>query len=117
MDNPSADQAPSQPARRPVAITVICIIGFIGALFAIPILLSGAASSIGSWYPPFLAISTVAGFASMVGMWLMRKWGVYLYAALTVIGQVVVIAMGLWTVISLVIPAIVAGIGFANLSK
>ena len=41
----------TQTTARPVAITVICILGFIGAALAIPLIFSAAAREIGAWYP------------------------------------------------------------------
>ncbi|MFY9985147.1 MAG: hypothetical protein WAK31_10325 [Chthoniobacterales bacterium] len=47
-------ESPSAAAKgRPVIITIICILAFIGVLFAIPLVFSSYASQIGSWYPPF----------------------------------------------------------------
>src|SRR5262245_41548280 len=110
--------APTEGApKRPIAITIICVIGFIGSAFAIPLIFTDLAASVGAWYPPFLAASAGVGFASMGGMWMMRKWGVYLYAALTALAQVVMAVMGVWTVGSVVIPGAVIAIGFANLAK
>ena len=109
------NDTPSNP--RPVAITVICILGFIGAALAIPLIFSSGASAIGAWYPPYLALSSVIGLVCMIGLWQMRKWAVYLYTAFCVLNQVVLMAMGVWTIFALVIPAIVIAIGFAYISK
>jgi hypothetical protein len=104
-------------AQRPVAITVICILGFIGAALSIPLIFSNAASNIASWYPPFLGLSAVVGLISMIGLWKMKKWGVLLYAAMGVVVQVVLFSTHLWTPFSLLFPVIIVAIGFAYLSK
>jgi len=98
---------PPGTAERPVAITVICIIGFIGALLAMPIVFSDAAAAIGAWYPPYLGFSAAVGAGCMIGMWLMKKWGAYGYTAFTAINQVVMLVMGVWGIAALVIPGIV----------
>lgn len=109
--------APAEKAKRPVAITVICVLGFIGAALSVPVIFSSVAQSIGAWYPPYLAFSSVVGLACMVGLWLMKKWAVFTYTALLVINQVVLMAMGVWNIFALVIPLIVVVIAFMNLSK
>jgi len=43
-------------ATRPTAITVICVIGFIGGLFTIPLIFTDIARNIGAWYPPYLCL-------------------------------------------------------------
>ncbi len=103
--------------KRPIAITVICIMGFIGAVFTIPLLFSNAAKLIGNWYPPYLGLSAVVGIISMVGLWKMKKWAAYLYAAFVVINQIVLLVMGVWNILALLMPAVVTVIAFAHIRK
>jgi hypothetical protein len=105
--------------QRPTAITVICVLGFIGAgvsLLALPMILSHA-SMFPGWYLPYLCLSAVVGLTLMVGMWKMKKWGAIGYAGFTALNQVVLLVGGLWTIGALIIPAIVAGIALSNVSK
>jgi hypothetical protein len=112
------DSAPdtAQPGR-PVPITILCVVCAIGAVFAIPIIFSGVARSIGAWYPPCLALAAVVGAVCTVGFWLMRRWALYLYTAMFVINQIVLLTMGVWTIMSVILPAIAMGIGFAYFSR
>jgi len=107
----------TQTTPRPVAITIICILGFIGAALTLPLIFSDMARGIGAWYPPYLGFSAVAGLICMVGMWKMKKWSVFAYTALVIVNQVVLFSMGVWNPFALLIPAIVIAIAFANLSK
>lgn len=109
--------APAEKAKRPIAITIICVVGFIGAALAIPLIFSPTARGIGAWYPPYLAFCSVVGLACMVGLWLMRKWAVFLYTGLTAVNQVVLLAMGVWNPLALALPLIVVVVAFINLSK
>ncbi len=93
--------------RRPTSITVICVIGFIGALAAVPLLCSPMAERIGSWYPPYLALSAIIGVVCMAGLWMMRKWAAYTYAGFVILNQVVLLAKGAWNIMALIIPAVV----------
>ena len=107
----------TQTNQRPVAITIICILGFIGAALSVPLIFSTAAANIGGWYPPLLGISAVIGLICMIGLWKMKKWAVFLYTALCVVIQVILFTMHLWTPFSLLFPAIIIAISFAYLSK
>jgi len=102
---------------RPIAITIICVLGFIGAALTIPMIFTAAAGNIGSWYPPYLALTAVIGLVCMIGLWRMMKWAVFAYTAFVVVNQIVLMAMGVWTILALLIPAVVIAIGFAYLSK
>ena len=103
--------------NRPTVITVICILGFIGAALTIPLIFSNATRSIGSWYPAYLGASAVVGLICMVGLWKMKKWAVFLYTLLAAVNQVVLFSMAVWNPFALLIPVVIIAIGFANLSK
>jgi hypothetical protein len=109
-DQPTGDLA---KMKRPLAITIICIISFIGAVFIIPVIFSDLAKQVGSWYPPYLAFSTIVSFACMVGLWQLKKWAAYTYTGLVVLNQIVLQTMGVWNIMSLIIPAIVIVVALA----
>jgi hypothetical protein len=114
----TTDSTPSEaPAGRPIPITILCVVSAIGVVFCIPLIFSDAARSIGAWYPPSLAASAIIGAVCTVGFWLMRRWALYLYTAMMVINQIVLLAMGVWMIKALILPAIVVGIGFAYFSR
>jgi len=80
--------------KRPGIITAICILGFVGAAFTIPMIFSDIAKSIGTWYPPYLAFSVVFGLVCMIGLWMMKKWSIIAYTVFAAINQVSLIAIG-----------------------
>ena len=103
--------------KRPTAITVICVLGFIGAAFTIPLIFSDIAGQIGSWYPLYLGLSAIIGLVCMVGLWQMKKWAAYTYTGFVGLNQIVLLTMGVWNVMALLIPAIVVGIALTHLKK
>jgi hypothetical protein len=113
------DQTNENPysKKRPTAITVICVIGFIGAVFTIPLIFSDIAGQIGSWYPPYLGLSAVLGLVCMIGLWKMKKWAAHTYTGFVALNQVVLLEMGVWTIMSLIIPGIVIGIALTHVDK
>lgn len=103
--------------KRPTAITVICIIGFVGAILAIPMIFSDIARQVGSWYPSYLGLSSVIGLICLIGLWKMKKWAAYTYTGFVALNQVVLLAMGVWSIMALIIPSIVIGIALAHVNK
>jgi hypothetical protein len=105
--------------NRPASITVVCIIGFLSfglSLLAIPSLLGRTASTYGPGYVPFWLISVTLTVVSLIGMWKMRRWGVYLYAGLFALGVVVGLVFKLpFTVLGVVVPLAIIGLGFAHI--
>ncbi len=92
---------------RPWPITVLCVLGCIGAAFSIPQFFSPTAQKIGAWYLPYLGFSVALGLVCMLGLWKMKKWGAYTYAGLVILNQIVLYMSGLWDVQALVLPAVV----------
>ncbi len=117
METSTPPPSATTTTSRPTAITVICVIGFIGGLFVIPLIFTDIARNIGAWYPPYLAFSAVVGFVCMVGLWKMRRWAVFTYTGLVALNQIVMLAMGARNVFALLIPGFVIAIGFTHLSK
>jgi hypothetical protein len=116
------EQAPRQSAEvpgeeRPVVITIICVLGLIGALPSAVVAFTETARQIAPWYPALLGVSTVVGAACMVGLWFMRKWAVYTYTAFAVIVQAIMLATGLWSPLALILPAIVIAAMFFYLPR
>ena len=107
----------SEKKDRPTAITVICVLGFIGGAIVIPMTFSKLARDIGSWYPPYLGLSGILGFICMLGLWNMKKWAVYIYTGFFIINQIVLMMMGLWSISAILMPGIVIGIAFSHLNK
>jgi hypothetical protein len=110
-------QAVGSARKRPVAITVICVISFIGAAVAVPMIFSDTARSIAPWYPALRGFSAVIGLVCTIGLWMMRKWAVYTYTAFAAVNQVILLATGLWNPLALIIPAIVIVVMFIYVSK
>ena len=102
---------------RPVLITIICLLCLVGAIFIIPLILSERARNIGPWYPTYLAVSAIVGTISMAGLWLMKKWAVYLYTGFVIFNQFVLLVMGVWNINAIIIPGVVITIGFIYLNR
>src|SRR6478736_2801392 len=71
------EQSPDSSAKaaggRPAVITIICVVGFISGLFT---------------------LITVATHADDIGLFNMRRWGLYTYAGLCIGNQILKLAMG-----------------------
>lgn len=84
--------SPSIDAKghRPLAITIVCILGFLGLAVVLLGLMNSsirerAINEFGILPMIFSVIIGLAGAGGLIGCWLMRKWGVYLYTAAQVI--------------------------------
>ncbi len=53
----------------------------------------------------------------MVGLWMMKKWAVYVYTGFVAINQIALFLMGFWNVFALLMPAVIIFFAFKNISK
>jgi hypothetical protein len=102
-------EASPAASERPVAITVICVISAIGIVLSIIGLLSGSAmlTAIAAWYPFWAAASIIVGAVCTYGLWMMQKWALFLYTAMFVVNQIILLMLGAWSIFGLVIPLVV----------
>jgi len=105
----------STAPKRPAAITAICVLGALGVA-GIAYLFSTGRLEGPDWYMPYLVATAVVGLIAMFGMFQMRRWGVYLYAGMFAVNQVVLFSTGLWTAASIIAPVIVIGVAVMYLS-
>lgn len=106
------------PAKRPVVITVMTILGFIGIAAVIAIFFTDNVSIVGHWYPPYLAVSALIGFICMLGFWNMKKWALFAYIIFFVTNQVVIYIMGIWNFqFGFIVPIIFIGIVIHHYKK
>lgn len=74
--------------KRPVLLTVVCILGYIWIVFAFPGIFSPSVKKIGDWYPALFGLIVAASFMSFVGVWHMKRWGAELYVSTFFLKQI-----------------------------
>ncbi|MBN8703086.1 MAG: hypothetical protein J0M08_08475 [Bacteroidetes bacterium] len=71
--------------KRPLLISIACIIGYIWVVFMFPSIFSPAIKRMGSWIPALYGLVTALTFIAFVGIWHMKRWGVELFLANTLL--------------------------------
>ena len=111
----------NQTNNRPTSITILSVIVFITIVFSATSLASlyGTLISLyGDWYGPFWIASLVLTLFSMIGLWSMKKWGVYTYVGMFVVGSLVGLIMDIpFTAAGLVVPIVISILGIVHLKK
>lgn len=107
--------------KRPLAITIICLIAFLAlgvSLFMLPSLYRTLTTTYASWYGPVWLASLALSVVSLIGYWRMKKWGVFLYI-LTAVGSTVIgLQQGLpFTWLNLAAPLLVSILGLVYLRR
>jgi hypothetical protein len=107
-----------QKAERPASIEAFCILNFLG-VFIMPILIVGfwMDPATPKWYPPFLFAYVIASLAGLVGIWMMKRKALYLYAAAVLVSQAIHLSIGRWNPLSLLLPVFLLVYGLVNIKK
>jgi len=107
--------------KRPSSITLLCVFGvyYLGFIFwsTFNPSFSLTVQRLGLGVTIYFLLSALALFLGAIGLWLMKKWGLYTFAATLVINQIVGLISGSGNLGPFVILAIVGYIGYRNLSK
>jgi len=98
------------PSKRPVFLTVLAVLGILGAVLSGALSLAIPAELAGAWFPPLVFAASVVSLIAWIGIWQMRRWGVYLYIVLIAASQVLLVMTGLWEWPVLVIPLVSIGL-------
>ena len=104
MDSPQPAETPIIERGRPFVLTFVCILGTVGAIANLGRFFFGPPSVFGPWLLLTLAVSAVITIVSMVGVWFMRRWAVYTYIGLCIVGQVawqVIVGIVIWKAVFL----------------
>lgn len=103
------------PRERSSTIEIVCVIGFIAALIAIPegfaeIVRHGASFSylVGAFFPMLFTLC-------LIGFWKMRRWAVFIYTGAWVIYEILLVISGHWSALTVPIPLVLIAAGFKNL--
>lgn len=92
-----------QTRERPVLVTIICLFALFGTVGAVRILFSPVAREFGAWFPFYFFLHGALVLAASVGVWKMRKWGVYLSILTIIEAQFALMILGVWGILSLVL--------------
>lgn len=112
----------NQKNQRPTLITFFCILGFVGIpltllSMAIPEIRTAMIQEYGNLSMVNLILSAILRTIGLVGLWRMRKWGVYFYTAMVIFSTLFSIYQGMPFDIGYIIPPVVAVISWMNLKK
>src|SRR4051812_44692764 len=65
--------------KRPLPITIICVLGYITVLLTFPQVFSPSIKKLGLFVPAIYGIIVAAQFIGCVGLWFFKRWGAELY--------------------------------------
>jgi hypothetical protein len=112
----------AQPARpaRPILITLACLVGFTGlpaTAYVMMLNWHGIVAFRGWSFVVALTILGAIGFAGLIGYWLMRRWGLYLYASMTALSLGYALASGTFSLVGSLSSIAITAIGCAYFTR
>jgi len=80
--------------KRPVILTIICIMGILWSLLNFIFVFSPFIKKISDWTPAIYGIIVAVQFISFIGVWHLKRWGVHLYIIAFFAKQIFTIIIG-----------------------
>lgn len=102
------------PRKRPTSITIVCLVGSLGALASMPIAFSDMARQIGALVSAIPDFRRDGRNGRHGGSLDDEAVGVIAYAGLFAAVQGVLLGSGLWSMMSVIGPGAVLAIAFSN---
>src|SRR5580658_1959754 len=98
------------PAKRPIVVTVFCVIGVIGSVSIAWRLLFPGQQFVPRWYPFYLIGGCIIGWLCLIGLWKMKRWAFYLYVTVALANVIAMGITGWWALQPIIVGAITIGI-------
>ena len=83
--------------KRPVIVSIVCIIGWIMVLLSFVYAFSPDIKKIGEFYPALYSFVVCLQFISLVGIWYMKKWGLHLLVVSFFCKNIILVFMNTFT--------------------
>ena len=103
--------------KKPIAITVICVILILGALSTIPVLLDNTFKKIENWYLPLRPLSGLIWLICGIGLWKMKKWAAYTFVGFVGFSELILLIAGLGSAESIIVNGIIIGVIILYIKK
>ena len=111
--------------KRPILVTIICILGFVGVpltiLMSVSTMIPSVASVIGQviplWYSIFGIILAFLYLIGLIFIWKMKKWALIYYTGLAVIDYIIMFSIGIGSYIMLGITVVIIGLLWTQFRK
>jgi hypothetical protein len=103
--------------KRPSSITLISILGILSGLLSFYFVFQNDIQGPSLGKTAFYVLGGIVFLSCGIGFWLMKKWAVYTYLIFAIIDQIFLLVIGRWTLLTLLIPAIVVYVGYKHLSE
>lgn len=96
--------------ERGTILTIVLIIMAIHGIFAAYLYSTAAPEVQRPWIITMMVVHSLLDIAAAVGIYYWKKWGLYVYAASTVLALVAgLLSIGVWSVFYMVLPLAIVG--------
>ena len=102
---------------RPGPIVGVCIVWAAFTGYAYYTFLNADLSGLPAWFPAYYTGITITAATGIVGILLMRTWGLWVFITSVLIDQAMLVNQHQWHVMSLLLPMLVVMVVIAHLEE
>jgi len=96
--------------ERGILLTIVLVIMAVHGIFAAYLYSTAAPEVQRPWILTMMVVHSLLDIAAAVGIFYWKKWGLYVYAASTIIALVAgLLSLGMWSVFYMVLPLVIVG--------
>lgn len=100
---------------RPGPVIGVCIVWAAFTGYAFLTFLQADLSGFPGWFTGYYTLVTAVALLGIIGILLMRKWGLFVFAAGLLLDQVMLLSQQQWHVFTLLLPMLVIMVAIAHL--
>lgn len=92
--------------RQSLTVLLVIIFELFGLILIPSTIMKESAAAIGLWYQSYILLTGIASIFIILGLWKMKRIGVYIYFISYAVHNIVALIVGNWLVYVLIIPII-----------
>ena len=109
-NNPSNKKKPVVHKQHGAVLTGALVIMAVHGIFAAYLYSTGAPEVSRPWIISLMVVHSLANIVAAVAIFYWKKWGLYVYAASTILALVLgLISIGVWSVFYMILPFVILG--------
>jgi hypothetical protein len=109
-NNPSNKKKPVVHKQHGAVLTGALVLMAVHGIFAAYLYSTGAPEVSRPWIISLMVVHSLADIVAAVAIFYWKKWGLYVYAASTILALVLgLISVGVWSVFYMILPLVIMG--------
>ncbi len=105
------ENKPKTLGVRPPVLSILCVAGLFGSFINMIMVITPSIQAYGRWYAAYLSLSTVVLIICLSGLWLMKRWGLFVLIPCVLLDQWVYWVLDRWAPAAIILKGAILIVG------